>query len=204
MLRAWLIRHGESESNAGTPSTVPGASPLTARGREQAERVAAALPEQPALIVTSPYLRAVQTAEPTVARFPDVRREEWPVQEFTYLGDLHDRLTTSEERWPYVVEYWNRADPHLAVGGAESFAGLIGRINDCIDRLTKQPTGPVAVFTHGIFMHAVAWVLLTDADPLDMRGFQNFSRGLVVDNGAVFELRFPDGAPPVLALGATW
>ena len=204
MLRAWLIRHGESESNAGTPSADPGASPLTVRGREQAAHVAAALPEQPALIVTSPYLRAAQTAEPTAARFPDVRREEWPVQEFTYLGELHDRLTTSEQRWPHVVEYWNRADPNLALGGAESFAALLDRAHDCVDRLTKQPTGPVAMFTHGIFMRAVAWLLLTDTERLDMRAFQRFSSGLVVNNCAIVELRFPVGAPPALVLGAAW
>src|SRR5262245_709170 len=72
VLWAWLIRHGESESNAGTPSAEPGASPLTARGREQAAGLAATLPEPPTLIVASPYRRAAQTAEPTAARFPDV------------------------------------------------------------------------------------------------------------------------------------
>jgi broad specificity phosphatase PhoE len=199
-----LIRHGESESNAGTPSADPGASPLTTRGREQADRVAAVLPEQPALIVTSPYLRAAQTAEPTAARFPDARREEWPVQEFTYLGEFHDRLSTSEERRPYVLDYWNRADPHLSVGGAETFAALIGRVHDCLDRLSQQPTGPVAVFTHGMFMRAVAWTLLADTEQLDMRAFGRFSRGLVVGNGAILELRFPVGAPPALILGAIW
>jgi 2,3-bisphosphoglycerate-dependent phosphoglycerate mutase len=203
VLRAWLIRHGESESNAGAPSADPGASVLTARGEEQAARLAAALPEAPALIVASPYRRAAQTAASASARFPDVRQEEWQVQEFTYLGEFHRRISTSEERRPHVAAYWARADPHLSLGGAESFAGLLGRVRDCLDRLTQQLTGPVAVFTHGHFMRAVVWTLLTGgtADHDGMRAFHRFSARFAVPNCAVVELRFPDGAPPQVVAG---
>lgn len=206
MLRVWLIRHGESESNAGAPSADPGACLLTARGQAQAVGVAAALPATPTLVVTSPYRRAAQTAEPTIARFPSVRHEEWPVQEFAYLGMFHDRLSTADERRPHATEYWNRADPQLSLGGAESFAGLLGRAHDCLDRLSKQPTGPVAVFTHGMFMRAVAWALLTGAtaDNPEMRAFHRFAGGFAVPNGAVVELRFPEGAAPQLVAGAAW
>lgn len=206
MLRAWLIRHGQSESNAGTPSAEPGASPLTARGVEQAVGIAATLPETPALIVSSPYRRAAQTAKPTIARFPEVRREEWAVQEFSYLGDFHRRLSTSEERWPYVVEYWERADPHQSLGGAETFADLIARARSCLDRLAAQPAGPVAVFTHGLFMRAVAWLVLTrgTVDPDGMRAFHRFAEAIHVPNGAVLGLRFPDGDEPRLVFGAAW
>ncbi len=206
MLRTWLIRHGESESNAGTPSAAPGVSPLTERGRAQAKRVAESLPETPALIVSSPYVRAAQTAEPTIARFPDVHREEWPVQEFTYLGDFHTRLSTSEEREPFATDYWNRADPHLSLGGAETFAGLIARAQTCLDRLAARPDGPVAVFTHGLFMRAVVWLLLAGgvADHDGMVAFHRFSAGLAVPNGAVLGLCFPAGAAPTLVAGAAW
>tara|TARA_R110000823_G_scaffold128520_4_gene256280 strand:- start:754 stop:951 length:198 start_codon:yes stop_codon:yes gene_type:complete len=39
----------------------------------------------PALIVTSPYTQTRQTAAPTIARFPEVSVEIWPIEEFTYL-----------------------------------------------------------------------------------------------------------------------
>lgn len=206
VLRAWLIRHGESESNAGTPSAEPGVSPLTARGWEHAKALAAALPEAPALIVTSPYRRAAQTAEPTIARFPDVRREEWPVQEFTYLGDFHRRMSTDAERAPYVAEYWDRCDPHVSLGGAESFANLVARAEACLDRLAEQQAGPVAVFTHGLFMRAVAWVVLTGgvADHDGMRSFHRFMVRLAVPNCASLGLRIPDGEPPVLVSATAW
>jgi 2,3-bisphosphoglycerate-dependent phosphoglycerate mutase len=127
VIRVWLIRHGESESNAGLPSADPGSIPLTALGHQQAERVARALAATPALIVTSPYARARQTAQPAIRRFPAAARREWPVQEFTYLGRLRERGTTALEREPYVRAYWDRADPREAAPGAESFAGLLDR-----------------------------------------------------------------------------
>ena len=83
MIRVFLIRHGESESNAGLPSADPGSAPLTPDGHRQARQVARVLADAPALIVTSPYLRARQTAQPTISRFPGAACEEWPVQEFT-------------------------------------------------------------------------------------------------------------------------
>jgi broad specificity phosphatase PhoE len=203
MIRAFLIRHGESESNAGLSSADPGAIPLTAAGHRQAEQVARALVDVPALIVTSPYLRARQTAQPTVSRFPAVACRQWPVQEFTYLGDLHGRATTAREREPYVRAYWDRAEPQAASPGAESFAGLLGRIAGFLKRLGAQESGPVVVFTHGLFMRALAWSLLTGVtmpDPEQMRGFRSFADRYLIPNGGVVELRQAGhGAPALLA-----
>jgi broad specificity phosphatase PhoE len=64
VVRVWLIRHGQSESNAGLPSTDWRAIPLTTLGRRQAEHVAGVFADPPQFIVTSPYLRASQTAQP--------------------------------------------------------------------------------------------------------------------------------------------
>ncbi len=101
MVQVFLIRHGQSESNAGLSSADPASIPLTATGRRQARQVAQALADVPALIVTSPYLRAQQTARPLIARHPAAACQQWPVQEFTYLGDLHGRATTARERERY-------------------------------------------------------------------------------------------------------
>src|SRR4051794_23129291 len=86
MQEIWLIRHGESESNAGLPTSDTAKIVLTPRGHAQAECMAAASPPPPVAIITSPYLRAVQSAQPTIRRFPQARLEEWPVHEFTYLS----------------------------------------------------------------------------------------------------------------------
>ena len=206
MVRVWLVRHGQSESNAGLPSTDWRAIPLTELGRRQAEHVAGVFAEPPRLIVTSPYLRARQSAQPTIDTSPGTACEEWPVQEFSYLGPL-GRPTTSHEREPEVRAYWEHADPQLAEPGAESFAGLIGRVTSFLGRLGGQDDGPVAVFTHGIFMRAVAWFLLTgaaDPGPDDMRRFRAFTGLYPVPNCGVLELRYyPGESAPSLMGGST-
>src|SRR5690606_16323945 len=86
MLR--LVRHGESVANAGgVPTTDYAAIPLTDRGRAQAEAVAAACREEPGWIGLSPYLRALQTAAPLLARYPESPALDLPIHEFTYLTE---------------------------------------------------------------------------------------------------------------------
>lgn len=206
MIRVFPIRHGESESNAGLPSDDPGSIPLTPDGHRQATRIARALADVPALIVTSSYLRARQTAQPAISRFPATGCQEWPVHEFTYLGDLHGRASTAREREPYARAYWDRADPHHASPGAESFTGLLGRTTDFLDRLTAQRSGPVIVFTHGLFMRAVAWSLLTGVTAPDqdqMRSFRRFADRYLIPNAGVIELRQAGHDVPALLGGAT-
>jgi len=66
VVRVWLIRHGQSESNAGLPSADWQGIPLTELGHQQAARIAGVFTDPPKLIVSSPYLRAQQTAQPTI------------------------------------------------------------------------------------------------------------------------------------------
>ncbi|MBO2449383.1 histidine phosphatase family protein [Actinomadura barringtoniae] len=191
--RAWLIRHGESESNAGLPTNGPGGSPLTALGRDQAERVAASFSGTPALIVSSPFARARETAAPTLARFPDVPYEEWPVQEFTYLGELHGPNTTAEERRPYMEAYWQRSDPAYVNGDGESFHTLVARAHACAERIAeRQDEGAIVVFTHALFMRAVLWSMftgITDPDGQDMRAFRRFVDTCEIPNASALGLR---------------
>ena len=206
MVRVWLIRHGQSESNAGLPSTDWRAIPLTTLGRRQAEHVAGVFADPPQFIVTSPYLRARQTAQPTIEHYPAAAWEEWPVQEFSYLQALDGRATTSHEREPEVLAYWERADPRHAEPGAESFAGLIGRVTGFLGRLGARDTGPVAVFTHGIFMRAVAWFLLTgvaDPGPEDISRFHAFTGLYPVRICGVLELRYYPGERAPSLMGAS-
>lgn len=86
MLTVTWIRHGESAANAGGASSDPALIALTERGKAQAQAIAQSFEAAPELIVMSPFIRAQDTAAPTLRKFPGVPVEVWPVEEFTYLS----------------------------------------------------------------------------------------------------------------------
>jgi len=196
MVKVWLIRHGESEANAGLPTESPFKTPLTELGHQQAEQVARAFTQAPDLIVTSPYWRTQQTAAPTLARFPTVSHQEWLVQEFTYLAPIRYVGSTIADRLIPSDRYWQRNDPLFVDGvGAESFTDLIGRAQATQAQLRGLDAEFTAIFSHGRFIRALIWVLLTQlqADSAitakQMQQFYQFIHGFSVPNGSIVELR---------------
>jgi broad specificity phosphatase PhoE len=196
MKEIWLIRHGESESNAGLPTSDTSQIALTPRGLAQAECVAEAFLRPPALIVASPYLRAKQSAEPTIKRFPQARVEEWLVHEYTYLSLASRHNTTLHGRKPLIDAYWERCDPEYCDGeGAESFAALVVRAQQMLDRITQLADDLVAIFTHGLFMRTLLWVRLADPieiDSVSMRRYRSFVSSFSVPNGSILKLHIND------------
>jgi probable phosphoglycerate mutase len=92
-------------------------------------------------------------------RFPNVRREVWNVEEFTYLSPETCIGTTAAERKERVNQYWERLDPEYIDGqGAESFTMLLSRAQTAIERLSQIKSRFIVMFTHAQFMRAM-WVL---------------------------------------------
>lgn len=155
-----LIRHGESAANAGEASLDHATIPLTTRGVEQVHLVARSFTHAPALIVASPFARAQATAMVTLAAFPATPLETWPIQEFTYLEPARCANTTVAQRRAWVEAYWSRSDPAFTVGpGAETFLDFIFRAQSFLDQLAEHPARDIAVFSHGQFINAVAWLI---------------------------------------------
>jgi len=194
MAKVWFIRHGESESNADLPTTHPAKSALTPKGVLEAKSIAECIHKEPSLIVVSPYLRAQQTAEPTIARFSSEVQEDWPVYEFTYLDPIRYLGTTNSERQPYAMEYWHRNDPYYKDNGkGESFAELMNRVSETCERLRQHTAEFIVVFSHGLFLRALAWSLLTGinkATPESMRRYSHFVRSVSMPNGAILKAHF--------------
>ncbi|MEO1269661.1 MAG: histidine phosphatase family protein, partial [Myxococcota bacterium] len=198
MTQFWLIRHAQSRSNAGFPTEGHTRDiPLTVLGHQQAERVAEFFDGPPSLIVHSPYLRAQQTAEPTMRRFAHVPHDVWFVQEFTYVKV--EGPSTWEERTPLIESYWNSADPHQCAGkGFESFAELLDRIDVFIAQLRSCQAERVLVFSHCRFIQVFFWSWLVGRERA-METMQTFwetrhlirvpntgyIRGQVMDDGAL-------------------
>ena len=194
MLNVWFIRHAQSQANAGERTVDPALIELTALGREQAAHIPALFDRAPDLVVSSPYLRALQTANYLTRRFPDVPQETWPVQEFTYLDRGRCRDTTLAERIPMAREYWDRNDPHHVDGeGAESFAELMGRVDTMWKRLGEQHAGKwVVIFAHAQFVRASIWHWLYEGpkvSALGMKRFRSFLTAFPIMNGSVLKAR---------------
>ena len=157
----WIVRHGESTANAGGITSDHKTITLSPRGQAQAQDLSLSYPEPPTLLITSPFDRTGQTAEPTIKKYPSAKCEVWPVEEFTYLSPSSCVNTTAAERKERRDEYWERCDPDYIDGeGAESFNMLLARAKTAIDRLSRLDEGFIVMFTHGLFMQAI-WGIWT-------------------------------------------
>lgn len=122
--------------------------PLNDDGRGDAAALARRLSGvHPALVLCSPLLRAVQTAE--LAGYADRAEICQDLSEWHY-GD-YEGLTTKEIRgrrpdW----ELWRDGAP-----GGESPDAVRARVDHVIERLVTAP-GDVVVFAHGHLLRAVA------------------------------------------------
>ncbi len=195
--RVLLVRHGQSIANSGGRTADPDTNPLTALGQAQAKDFAGCVACNPTLIVTSPFLRAQQTAEPLRQRFPEVPVEVWPIQELTFLEPSHYRDTTEAEREPHSVRYWELNDHAYVEGpGAESFTGFLDRAREAVRRLEdRDPGGCIVLITHGFFMQAFRLVVLfpdaTDAEL--MANFRRFHFVNLVQNVDSLEFEVRNG-----------
>ncbi len=194
-LTTWLVRHGQSRSNADLPAAHNADVPLTDLGIAQARAVADRIDRQPDLLIVSPYLRARATAEPIAAKWPNARRETWPIAELSYLSTENGANTTAKTRKPLVEAYWRRCDPAYIDGpGAESFEQFMNRVQNFHDRLLKRSEGFVVAVGHGQFFRALLMALTEGfaTTPEAMRRYRAAETAEQIANGAIIELSAGD------------
>ncbi len=156
MVEAVFVRHGQSTANAGEWDQDFAQIALTELGWKQARALADQWTFTPSLIAVSPFLRARQTAEPTMARFPDVPVEVWDIYEFTHWDKQHWGGSAPEIEPEEVAKFFRVADPTFRRGGAETFGELLGRAEAALKQLERlHVDAPVMLFSHGHFMQAV-------------------------------------------------
>jgi broad specificity phosphatase PhoE len=207
MLTVRFIRHGESLANAGGVTSGQPTIPLTELGWAQARAFAEALHTPPDLFITSPYIRARDTAAPSAARYPHVPLEVWPVHEIGILATARCVNTTSLQRLPWVEEYWGAADPVYCDGeGAENYAAFVARVRAALARLAALDAGEVMVFSHGQFMNGVLWEVEMGGLPVtpdSMRAFRGFHMIAPIENMKGFTLRWDGAVWTIIEKGGT-
>jgi broad specificity phosphatase PhoE len=188
----WLVRHGQSASNAGLPAVGHGEVPLTALGQEQAREVARRVDRQPDRLIVSPFLRAQETAAPIRERWPRTPCEVWPIQELTYLSPARCRGTTADVRRPWIEAYWRGCDPDYVDGpDAESFRAFMARLGDFDSRLSALDGNFAIAVGHGQFFRAYLWGRDRGfaVAPEWMRDYRAAETSQPMANGEIIELK---------------
>jgi probable phosphoglycerate mutase len=190
--RLWLVRHGQSQGNVARDlAHEAGHSiidldlrdvdvPLSDLGHEQAEaagRWFAELPEadKPEVLLSSPYIRARQTAEAICAAGglaggakPTITDERLREREF----GVFDGLTTKGIKEQYPTEAAHRAKMgkfyHRPPGG-ESWADVILRLRSALNTINLQYANKsVLIVCHQVVVLCIRYILeeLSEADIL--------------------------------------
>jgi broad specificity phosphatase PhoE len=196
-----LIRHGQSEGNAEGRFGGHTATPLSARGRRQAEATARALSsENFSAIYSSDLPRAVETAAP-LARL--VGREVQQREAFRERNvGVMEGLTFEEAAATHPEQYAAliRRDFEQVLLGGESYRQMLDRASRELDHaILRHSGGRIALFSHTGTICILALHLMGALDAPELRPVWIATANCGITR---FELR-ADGFVRVLAVNDT-
>ena len=183
----YLVRHGESEGNAGQYRQGP-TSPLTQKGREQARIIAERCKSLPIdACISSTMTRAKETSEIISKEinksfeYSDLFIERLrPTKQFGMTKD--DPKSIEIDR--LLIE--NFSKPNFRIADEENFEDLNTRGQKALDMLVQHKSKHILLVTHGLFMRILAGrVIFGDdfngviGDDM-MRALKTANTGLVV------------------------
>lgn len=169
-----LLRHGESVANAGNWLAGHVDTPLTERGRAQADAAGLALADLPLVrAISSDLSRAVETAERVLATWARARGQAPPaLRQVPALRERHtgdwagrDRAELRASGLMQHLTSWSLGPP-----GGESQQALARRVIPALAALEAEAVdGPTLVVAHGGVLRVTLAVL--DGTPREQVGF---------------------------------
>jgi probable phosphoglycerate mutase len=163
----YLLRHGETEANATRVVQLPNAA-LSARGREQAARLAHRLAREGiACIRSSDLVRARETAE-VVRAATGARLDVDPA--------LAERDYGAIRGTPYAALVTDIFAPDYEPPEGETWAAFHARVDRAwaaVLRAAAAGAGHLAVVTHGLVCEAILRRHLDEARPVGAGGWAN-------------------------------
>lgn len=162
MKKIFLIRHAESESNAGGIYEHNYLVKITEKGKQQAKDLVEILSakkeiSKPNKIIVSKYIRTQETAEPLIQKLQKEKHKHevhlWlDVHEFDYLDRGPFLNKPKEEFEKHAKEYWSKADPFVRfLPERETFQEFVDRVHGTILKMQKLDKTNY-IFTHGHFI----------------------------------------------------
>jgi broad specificity phosphatase PhoE len=152
-VQLWLVRHGETEWSRSGQHTSRTELSLTPAGEEQARALRALLGElRPALVLSSPRRRALDTAELAGLPVDDIDADlvEWDYGD--YEGRTSEQIRGERPGW----SLWTVGAPN-----GETAEQVGARADRVLARAASSlPDGPVVLFSHGHFSRVLVarWI----------------------------------------------
>lgn len=185
----FLIRHGQSQANAGGVTLENPLVPLTALGELQARTLAPLLPAAAPGIWSSPFKRALDTAAPYCERLGLPPAIDADLREFEVLDTLQLRGTPCSDREAILARFWLIADPDLRTGAAaETFREFHARVSRVRTGLLRQLPHGTVIFAHGMWMALLFWQMwgFERLDHAAMLQFRRYQLGFPTPNAALY------------------
>jgi 2,3-bisphosphoglycerate-dependent phosphoglycerate mutase len=197
----FLIRHGQSKGNAERRFGGHTATPLSGRGRRQAELTARALKsESLTAIYSSDLARAMETARP-LANLTGLRVNGTPAFRERSVGVM-EGLTFEDAAQQHPEQYaalLRRDFEHVLTGG-ESYRQLLDRARQKLDEIIfEHRGGKIVVFSHTGTICILALHLMGALDAPELKPVWISSANCGITR---FELR-SDGFVKVLCVNDT-
>ncbi len=180
MKKIYLIRHAQSESNAGQAVRPNHAINLTDVGKTQAQELAdwlsANVTEPVTEIFVSQYLRTHQTAQPYLQSTKRTATVIDELHEFNFLDfDTIKDLSFDDIR-VIADDFWQQHSAHRASKVTDSFEHFVARVQKVRAYFDTLPDGTYLVFTHGMWIGMLIWQMLLGDSPrlYNMKKFREF------------------------------
>lgn len=192
MKKIYLIRHAQSESNAGLLINPNHAINITNLGKTQAHELAdwlnANIHEPISDIFTSEYVRTHQTAEPFLQSLTRTATVIDDLHEFNYLDFDNIKDLTFPDIVAMANDFWTKSPDYQDSDITDSFANFVGRVQNVRAFFDGLPDGTYVAFTHGMWIGMLIWQILHKDSPrmMNMLRFREFELTVRPKNCEVF------------------
>lgn len=201
MKKIYLIRHAQSQSNAGLFIDENHKIALTELGHSQAKELGVWLSdyinEPVSDVLISTYLRTQQTAEPYLLKHGAEPVVIEGLREFNYLDFEHIKELPFEQVANMAEAFWQTGNIHYQDSErTDNFAHFVGRVQKVRAYFDELPDGVYVVFTHGMWIGMLLWQILhaNSERIFDMKRFREFELAIRPNNCEVYQLLLPNNS----------
>ncbi len=172
-MRIFLIRHAQSEANIGKFSRNNFDIHLTEKGKLDAYNAALNLELHPQAILTSPYSRALETAQCIYRCFPEAKFEI-----HHKLHEMQYAIARDKSEWISKTKAFLASNSFTwkDTSSTESVSDLFSRANSMLTTVYEMTERTILIVTHELFIQAVLTITDCETDDVEEMAAHFFSR----------------------------